>query len=401
MFDEVKAPGLQWAARQAGKRVPYWVARPDLIKQGYRPKSVRLHYDDPSALIARCHELQAEMMEWAGGGRQDAAYDGKLSTLVRMYQTDKGSPYRGLHQNTQRNYTKAIEWLATRLNGDPRVRDISGADAREWFLDFCETNTRGWAAYVLAVFKAAIAYGSSRKFKDCLELSASLRTTRLGTGQAREQEMTYEHLVAFREAAHRLGRPSAALWTTFQYELGLRRRDVIGEWVNVTDPTTGTMIKQWRDGLTWSSINDNGVLTKQLSKTRFKTGVKVEHQIANYPELVAELKRIPPEKRDPLVPIVINESTGLPYTPEQCREYFRVIARAAGIPDEVQNRDARAGFATEADAAGADQKDTMIAGGWTQQKTLNKHYVRKRVEQTSRVAKLRIAHRQNKQGENV
>ena len=52
-------------------------------------------------------------------------------------------------------------------------------------------------------------------------------------------------------------------------------------------------------------------------------------------------------------PIVINERTGRPYTPEQCRYNFRLIARKAGIPDTLWNMDARAGAVTEAYEAGA------------------------------------------------
>ncbi|MER2251489.1 hypothetical protein ABS772_16340 [Methylorubrum podarium] len=37
-------------------------------------------------------------------------------------------------------------------------------------------------------------------------------------------------IVALRAAAHEVGRPSIALAVTLQFDLGLRQKDVIGEW---------------------------------------------------------------------------------------------------------------------------------------------------------------------------
>ena len=44
-----EAPGLSWRARKSG-RAAYWVARPDLVKKGYRPSSVRIHFDPADPL---------------------------------------------------------------------------------------------------------------------------------------------------------------------------------------------------------------------------------------------------------------------------------------------------------------------------------------------------------------
>ena len=55
--------------------------------------------------------------------------------------------------------------------------------------------------------------------------------------------------------------------------------------------------------------------------------------------------------------------------------WFRQIARAAGIPDDVWNMDSRAGGATEADAAGADFTD--IQGALTHKgPSMTRRYIR-------------------------
>src|SRR4029077_8886359 len=69
------------------------------------------------------------------------------------------------------------------------------------------------------------------------------------------------------------------------------------------------------------------------------------------PLVMAELARIPREKR--VGPVVISGYTGLPYKRKAFNRAWRQIANAAGIPAEVQNRDARAGAITEALTHGA------------------------------------------------
>jgi hypothetical protein len=161
-----------------------------------------------------------------------------------------------------------------------------------------------------------------------------------------------------------------------QFELAFRQRDVLGEW------NSG----RWSNGLTWSHIGRDGILRKTTSKT----GADAEHRIADYPELAADLAATPIEKR--VGPLVIDEGTNLPYTPEKYRRWFRLIAREAGIPDEIWNMDARAGAVTEAYEAGSTTEGAMALATHTQVAT-SRRYRRAGTEQTSRVAKLRVASR--------
>lgn len=54
---------------------------------------------------------------------------------------------------------------------------------------------------------------------------------------------------------------------------------------------------------------------------------------------------------------IIKDETDQPVRDGSYCRWFRQIARAAGIPDEVWLMDTRAGGATEAEEAGADIKD--------------------------------------------
>lgn len=391
------APGLQWRKRKAGKRVPYWYARPDLIKRGYTPKAVRLHYDESNlmgmeALASRCHKLQSEMLSWAhrGARRPETIYDGKLATLVRMYETDEESPYQDLRPTTQKTYSKMLRLFLARVE-DSYIDELTGADIRRWFRKMSDGGqSLGYGALTISILKTVVSFGMSQGFDDCAKLRGQMTATKFHGAQARKERLTYDQVVAFRAAAHRMNRPSAALWLTLQYELGLRRRDVIGEYI---DSDQGRV---WRDGLTWKHIDANGVLRKLVSKTALTSAREAVHRIGDYPDLLAELDRIPADRR--VGPIVINERTGLPYTPEQCRYNFRRIARAAGIPDDIWNMDARAGAVTEAYEAGATTEGAMALASHTQVST-SRRYVRDTLEQSSRVAVLRVQGRRRTDGE--
>jgi hypothetical protein len=52
-------------------------------------------------------------------------------------------------------------------------------------------------------------------------------------------------------------------------------------------------------------------------------------------------------------PIIINDVTGLPWSPNEYRRKWRLVATAAGVPKNVWNMDSRSGAISEAIQAGA------------------------------------------------
>ena len=393
MPDTEKAPGLVLRKRSDGSTAAYWTARPDLIKAGYRPKTVRLHYapDDP-ALAARCHVLQVEMLEWSAGRnrRPIAQYDGTFASLVRFYETHADSPYHDL-RCSQRTYSKTMV-LLMKHKGARRVDAVDGSDIKRWYKELVDAHSKGWAYFTINVLKAVLSFGASKRIAECRVLRAELREVRFGAGKRRTEFLTYKQVSAFRDAAHAMGFPWMALCLIFQFDFSLRRRDVIGEWVDDELGTDGIRNgkRVWRDGITWKDIDDQGVFSRLISKTAFTSAETAVHVVAAYPDLAAELGRIPKDQR--IGPIIINHKTGLPPTEAQCRRYFRRIARAAGIPDSVWQMDGRAGAVTEAYASGATQEDAMALATHVEPKT-SEIYLRERTEQSRRTAAKRIAAR--------
>jgi hypothetical protein len=65
-------------------------------------------------------------------------------------------------------------------------------------------------------------------------------------------------------------------------------------------------------------------------------------ELLEFPLVRRELARIAPLNRANFPasgPVIVSESTGLPWSTSRFRDRWRELARKAGIPDKVQNRD--------------------------------------------------------------
>lgn len=389
-----EAPGLVWRTRGDSPPAAYWVARPGFVKLGYRPKTVRLHYSagDPQ-LPARCHVLQAEMLRWAADNRAGphALYDGTFASLVRFYETHPDSPYHELEPETRATYSKTMARLMIH-KGARRVDAVDASDVRRWYKELCESHSKGWAYYVIGVLKSVLSFGATKRIHECRLLREELRSAKFSPGKKRKEFLTYEQVDAFRRAAPATDHEWMAFCLTLQFEFGIRRRDVIGQWV--IDDAGEAAIRRgrrvWRDGLTWGHIDASGILRKTISKTRKTSGVEAVHAPSDYPDLVAYLSAVPPERR--VGPLVLYPRTGLPPTEAQCRRAFRIVARQIGIPDNVKNMDARAGANTEAFKAGVTADERMALLTHTERET-NDGYVRDFTELSRRAAAKRVGAR--------
>lgn len=407
-------PGLSWRPRKGGLAA-YWIARPLSVKQGFLPAIVRIHFDpaDPlhmSHIAARCRDLQGQMLTWSAENRfpDHDVYDGTLRSLIRRYQTDAESPYRELRPRTQGFYDYGLALLDKNVGGSD-IAEVTGPDVRRWYKKLkepapltdaqkkrgiTENPERVRRAYAaIQMLRVVVNYGRSLKLSECRDLGDALSAMEFKGVQRRETRITHAQVCAFRKAAHEAGRPSMALGITLQFDLGMRQRDVIGEWLPDTSPGAEGIVDhglRWGDGLAFSHIVGT-VLRKRTSKT----GKVVEHDLAQLTDTLAELERIPPLRR--IGPLVLNEETGLPYKRRVYTKWFRTIAREAGIPDEVWSMDARAGAVTEALDAGAQPLDVMNAAGHTQLST-TQGYDRTTLKKTARVAQLRVASRKKPNG---
>jgi hypothetical protein len=387
------APGLKRKRNRDGTSRWYWEARTDLVKRGYRPSVVRLHYpeteDGACQRAARCSVLWAEMLAWASndGAFPRRGYDGSIGSLCNQFQTDDGSPYRRAKWNSQRLYDQCCRIILKTVK-DRKVRALVGPDFARWHAKWAEPAMQGKqprmtrAKHCMDTIRRVIAYGLTLGYDDCIRADLILGKMRFEAPRPRTSKMTVEHLEAIRTQAHAMGLGSIALATTLQFELALRQKDVIGEWEPCGESAGGIVHKgtRWTGGLTWSELGVNMI----LRKSAVKTGIPVEHDLRLYPMILEELAMC----RRRVGPLIISEATGEPYKHRTFTQTFRRVADTARVPRNVWSMDARAGAISEAYDAGAAEAEVMKHAGHKNRQT-SARYNRGSLEQTSRVARLR------------
>ena len=187
---------------------------------------------------------------------------------------------------------------------------------------------------------------------------------------------------------------SVALGVAAQFELTLRQIDVIGEWEklgNVKEVHPSAIVSRgqvWRPGLRFEDF-----AMGTLDLTTSKNDAKAVFDVTAYPLFMLAVNSVPEAERHG--PLVVDED-GLPVRRRYYQDLYRDVADAAGVPRAVWNMFARHGCVTEAHEAGADLVDVSKHAQHRDLNTTNRHYIVPSLETSRRVARVRIAHRQNK-----
>ena len=156
--------------------------------------------------------------------------------------------------------------------------------------------------------------------RECARLFKAVGELRLESSPPRTVQMTAEHANAIRKTAREhFGWDSIALAQALQFELLLSQKDVIGEWVPVTEPGESDVIwterkllrqkdvvgewvpvgepdesgvifaerkQKWLRGLRWSNIDKNLI----LRHTAGSSGRTIEVDLRTAPMVLEELK---------------------------------------------------------------------------------------------------------------
>jgi hypothetical protein len=156
-------------------------------------------------------------------------------------------------------------------------------------------------------------------------------------------------------------------------------------------------------GARWEEIDEHFVWKHRLSKSVTRDGImdpetgKTElFELLEFPLVRQELARIAPLNRANFPasgPVIVSENTRLPWSTSRFRDRWREIARKAGIPDNVQNRDSRAGAATEADRTDAPREKVKRMLGHSREET-TAGYQRESMHVRSEIARARAEHRE-------
>lgn len=401
----LNAPGLK--RRGKDRERLYWSARADIAKTGYTPRLVRLHYDisnpaDHRLIEAACQRLDAEMKAWAAGSKGAArSFDGTILSLSRRYQTDPASPFLKHKFNWRDRETRILKTIEAAF-GARSLSSLGMSDFARWYEAAKQPKKPGGqpridrAVKIMKLLRQMITFGAAAELPHCERLHGVLSKMRFAGPARRRIKLELQHVEAFIPKAIEMDRLSLALGTALQFETIMRQKDVIGEWEPISDDSKAGIVlngHRWVNGLTWSDVPSSLVITKDTTKT----GATVVADLNLCPLSLRLLALVPSDKR--VGPLIIDEKSSRPYAKDAYAREWRVVARAAGIPDEVWNMDARAGAISEADDALAPLDEIRSTAGHSQTSTTVR-YIRGSAGKARHVAELRLQHRARKQDEN-
>lgn len=359
-------PGYQSRARSDGTRAHYWNPTRASSKA---PKRLPLRVledalsDEDMAL--QCRVWTDELLADIEGRADEAAYDGTIASLIRLYRTDENSPFHALKHATRiRDYDPTLR-LISKTVGARVISALKGEDFRRWYREWGKGGHVRRAHGAIRKLRSVLSYGVEQKLKGCSQAREIISLIRFATPDARTVKMEYAHAVAICEKAIELGRPSIAITQAIQWDTALRRIHVIGEWLQIDAGDTGGIIRgktKWR-GLTAADISADKVLTVAVTSRNKKA---TRHDLTACPLVMAVLKKA---ALPSVGPLIISETTGLPYRENYYAQDWREIATAAGVPAEVWSMDSRAGAISEAEEATGDLDAARKMAGHSTSKT--------------------------------
>lgn len=402
------APGLIWRPHGRGWEAR-WQCRTDLATKGFSPKSMQLWAGmEPSAKDAayiadNCRRLQDEMLVFGRGGLPTPAspFDGSLRSLINCYQTDPDSPYHKNRYFTRRGRDNMLKRIATK-HGQEELRDIRPRVLLAWHKEWSAGGAMlATGASFVGQIRSLFSFGTTMlEDPECGRLCGAMHEMRFPGTKARQVSITAEQANAIREVAReRYGWPSISLGQAFQFEGTMRQKDVIGEWVPISEP--GVSAVTWGNqkslrGIVWQEIDQNLILKHVTSKKQKE--VVIDLKLA--PMVMEELSLMvgcSPSMltRDMLPatgPIITNEINALPWSANEYRRKWRKAADAVGIPKSIKNMDSRSGAISEGIMAGASLE--MVRHAATHSDiSQTADYDRNQAQATATVMKLRVERR--------
>ena len=274
----------------------------------------------------------------------------RLRDVIDAYQTDPLSSFHKQRFHVRQNHAGMLRRIRDEHGATP-VGDVTGRTLIGWHARWMGANKVAMAHSMIGQLRTVFSFGFTHLADpQCERISQILHRLKFPMAGARTERITAEQADAIRTWAHIVGWHSLALAQAFQFELMLRQKDVIGEWVPRAEPGESDEVwsdQKWLRGLRWSEISDDLILRHVTSKRQ----KPVEADLNLSPMVMEELAfldEIPTGDE----PVIINEATGMPWTASEYRRKWRIVARYAGVPDNVFNMDSRSGAISEAFEAG-------------------------------------------------
>jgi hypothetical protein len=250
-----------------------------IIDKARRPAPLRRTYAGIS-----CRRLQDEMLVFSRGGLPDGKpFDGTLRALTSCYQTDPDSTYAKKRFSVRKNHDAMLKRMMSR-HGDEHLSDIKGRLLLAWHKEWSHEGQKLAIGHMfIGLLRTLFGFGATiLEDPECERLCAVLHKMRFQAPKPRTEVLTADMAQSVIMKAHEFGWHSIALAQAFQFDLMLRQKDVIGEWVPLNEPGVSEIIYptkgKWITGLQWSSVNDNLILKHTTSKRQ--KGIEVDLKLA-------------------------------------------------------------------------------------------------------------------------
>ncbi len=314
-----------------------------------------------------------------------------LKDLIDAYMTDRVSTYHQLRYHTRKNHETILRRLSAAY-GHVELSAIKRRDLAEWYMGWAAGSKFSMAHSFIGQIRTMCGFGASMlEDEQCERISMVLHRMRFQHGPPRIERLTADQANVIRDVARsHFGWPSIAFAQAIQFELLLRQKDVIGEWVPESEPGESDVVyegEKWIRGLRWEEIDSNMILRHKTSKRQ--KDLEIDLKLA--PMVISELE-LGICTRSETGPMLICEINGLPWRASEFRRKWRLVADKAGVPKQVRNMDSRAGGITEATEAGADLEHVKHAATHSDI-AQTQRYSRGATDKIAGVQKSRIEHR--------
>jgi hypothetical protein len=403
------APGISWRPLTRDRWQASWKCRADLAKKGFRPVRCFIWSGvTPDATAIQliqdtCQRLHNEMLIWGRGGFMiEEKFSGTMASLIACYQTDADSPYHKIRYKSKHHY----DYMCRRLEDDI-TEPLKDLNARS-FLRLHEKWTAGgrvtWGHSLIGMVRILVNFGATfLEDAECERLSGVLHRMKFKQGKPRDVHITSDQVIAIRNMMHEKGKPSMALAQAFQFECMLRQKDVIGEWVPLSEPGPLSTVfagnSKWIRGIKWEEIDANLVLRHETSKREKMLEVplsKAQMVMEEFDRQFPHFKTMDRGALPATGPVIVSEYSRIPWVDDEYRRQWRHMANAAGLPKSIRSMDSRAGAITEATEAGAELEHVKHAATHGDI-SMTQRYSRGAADKIAGVMDKRAAHR-NKTG---
>jgi hypothetical protein len=259
-----------------------------------------------------------------------------------VYRNDPDSSFRNLRYQVRVKQNRMLTRISEEY-GNHQLSSIKTRTLLAWHKAWASGGKIVIAYELMARLRTLFSFGFAMlEDRECQRLLDSMKETRFRSLGPRFVQMTAEHVRAIRATAHEhFGWHTIALAQALQFELLLSQKDVIGEWVPVSEPGDSDIVwreQKWLRGLRWSNIDKNLILHHAVGSS----GRPIEVDLRTAPMVLEELRAHSKVMRPGIKgsdPLVLCETTALPWSTAEFRRKWRLVAKKAGVPDIVKNRD--------------------------------------------------------------